>query len=67
MGRKKEGYVITVHYPESGKDILEMRRRIGAAYIRFVEDYILALPAGGKQKNDMYARVIQYLRAGTFL
>ncbi|RCX08290.1 hypothetical protein DFR58_1432 [Anaerobacterium chartisolvens] len=67
MGRKKEDYVISVHYPEADQDIVEMRRRMGDAYIGFVEEYILALPVGGKQKNDMYTQVVQYLRAGTFL
>lgn len=57
MARSKDSYIIRVHYPETEEDMFEIRRRIGAAYIQFVKDYILALPVSNEEKNKLYEKV----------
>ena len=62
MARSKGSYIIKVHYPESKKDMMEIRRRMGAAYIQFVKDYILTLPISSGEKNKLYEKVYKHLK-----
>lgn len=56
-----DSYIIIVHYPEAKEDMLEIRKRAGAAYIEFVKEYIAALPAGDGEKNKLYELVCEHL------
>lgn len=61
MARSKDSYIIKVHYPETKEDMFEIRRRMGAAYIQFVKDYILTLPISDEEKNELYEKVYEHL------
>ena len=58
MGRSKKTYTINVHYPKNEEELLCMRKSMGEAYIKFVKDYILALPVTDEQKNQLYSKVL---------
>lgn len=61
MARLKDSYTIKVHYPGTEEDMLEIRRRMGAAYIQFVKDYILTLPINDEEKNKLCEKVFEHL------
>lgn len=61
MARSKDTYIIKVHYPEKEEDVFETRKRMGAAYIQFVKDYILTLPIRDEEKNKLYEKVSEHL------
>ncbi len=61
MARSKDSYIIKVHYPGTEEDMFEIRRRMGAAYIQFVKDYILTLPISDEEKNELYEKVYEHL------
>ncbi len=60
MSRSKDSYIIEVHYPED-EGVFEIRKRMGAAYIQFVIDYILALHISDEEKNKLYTKVTEML------
>jgi hypothetical protein len=57
MDRSKGAYIINIHYPETQDGILELRKRMGNAYIHFVKDYIMTLPISDAEKNKLYIKV----------
>lgn len=61
MARSKQEYIIKVHYPKEEKDELELRKRMGKAYMKFVEDYIMTLPINDEEKNKLYFNVFDKL------
>lgn len=61
MARSKYSYLIKVHYPETEVGMIEIRKRMGAAYAQFVKDYILTLPISKEEKNILYTKVIDHL------
>ena len=61
MARSKDSYIIKVHYPEGEEGMSEIRKRMGAAYTRFVKDYILTLPISDEEKNKLYTKVSERL------
>lgn len=61
MARSKDSYIIKVHYPKTEEDMFEIRRRMGAAYIQFVKDYILTLPISDEEKNKLYEKAYEHL------
>ncbi len=61
MARSKKSYAIKVHYPEDDEGMLQLRKRMGAAYIRFVKNHILALPISDEAKNELYTNVLERL------
>lgn len=62
MSRKKDRYIINVHFPDSEDELLELRKRMGIAYVNFVEEYIKKLPIDDEKKNKIYIDVIQKLK-----
>jgi hypothetical protein len=61
MARVKKSYSINVHYPESEEGLLNLRKNMAEAYLKFVEDYILALPVCAEQKNKLYSEILELL------
>jgi hypothetical protein len=61
MARSKDSYIIKIHYPETEVGMVEIRKRMGVAYVKFVRDYILTLPISDEEKNTLYARVTEHL------
>ena len=62
MIRSKDTLIILVHYPSKEEDILELRKRMGSAYGRFIQNYILNLPINDKEKNKLFKDVVENLR-----
>jgi len=61
MAGSKASYVVEVHFPEGEEGILEIRKRMGAAYAQFVKDYILTLSISDEEKNELYIKVVEHL------
>jgi len=61
MTRPKDSYIIEVHYPESPEKFIELRRRLGKAYIEFIIGYITELPICLEEKNELYIDFIEQL------
>lgn len=61
MVRSKEMYVINVHFPEDESEKLELRKRMGNAYVEFIKGYIMNLPISDNKKNELYLKVIDKL------
>lgn len=61
MSRKKEDYIVYVHLPDSKDKLIELRKCIGSAYIKFAEDYIKTLSIADDLKNEIYFHLIQKL------
>lgn len=61
MARSKDIHIIKVRYPENKAEILELKKRMGNAYGQFIKNYILNLPIGDKEKNSLYASVVEHL------
>jgi len=61
MARWKDSYIVKVHYPEAKEDMLVIKRKMGAAYVQFVKDYILTLPISNKEKNRLYVKIAEQL------
>lgn len=61
MARPKDTCIIKVHYPETEEGMFEIRKRMGAAYVQFVRDYILTLPISDEEKNKLYEKVTEHL------
>ena len=59
MIRSKDTLIIQVHYPSKEEDILELRKRMGNAYGRFIQNYILNLPINDKEKNKLFKDVVE--------
>ena len=66
MGRSKNSYIIKVHYPETEEGMLDLRKRMGTAYIKFIKDYILTLPISDEQKNKLHTEVIEQMNRKTY-
>lgn len=62
LARSKNGYIINVHYPSNELALFELRKRMGNAYIKFIQDYIKTLPIDDDQKNKLYLSVIEKLQ-----
>lgn len=62
MSRKKDAYIVNVHFPNSEDELIELRKRMGIAYVNFVEEYIKKLPIEDEKKNKIYIDVIQKLK-----
>ncbi|HEY9062356.1 MAG TPA: hypothetical protein VIO64_17930 [Pseudobacteroides sp.] len=62
MARPKDSYIIEVHYPQSKGELIELRRRMGKAYIEFISDYILGLPICDGEKNKLYLKIVNELK-----
>lgn len=61
MAGSKGEYIINVHYPNSESGLFELRRRLGNAYIEFIQNYIKTLPIDDEDKNKIYISVIEKL------
>lgn len=61
MVRSKDSHIIEVHYPETEEEIADLKKRIGSAYSQFIKHYILTLPINDKEKNKLYAAVVENL------
>ena len=61
MVRSKEVHIIKVHYPENETEMLDLKKRMGNAYGQFIKNYILTLPISYKEKNKLYASVVEHL------
>ncbi|KNY24883.1 hypothetical protein [Pseudobacteroides cellulosolvens] len=62
MARPKDSYIIEVHYPKSQGGLIELRRRLGKAYIEFIKGYIMGLPICGEEKDELYIKIIERIR-----
>ena len=56
-------YTITMHYPSDEASLIEMRKRMGSAHIKYIQSYIMSLPISDTQKNHLYEDVIKNLRS----
>jgi hypothetical protein len=57
----KDSYLINIHYPETETEMLELRKRLGDAYIQFVKDYVLNLNITNEEKNILYVNITKRL------
>ncbi|URZ06416.1 hypothetical protein [Clostridium felsineum] len=62
MPRSKNGYSINVHYPSDKSALVQLRKRMGKAYVKFIQDYIKTLPIDDNKKNELYFNVIEKLK-----
>ena len=62
MARKKNGYAINIYFPKSEDKLIEIRKRMGISYIKFVQTYIMNLQIEDEQKNNVYLRIIKILQ-----
>ena len=62
IARPKDSYMVRVHYPETEEGMLEIKRRMGAAYIQFVKEYILSLPISDEGKNKLFEETSEHLK-----
>jgi hypothetical protein len=56
-----------MHLPASEDRMIELRKRMGISYIKFVEKYIKCLPIDDEQKNKIFIKVIDKLQESSNL
>jgi hypothetical protein len=62
MARPKDSYVIEVHYPKSKDELIELKKRMGKAYIEFLRGFIIGLPICDEEKNKLYLKIVEKLK-----
>ncbi len=65
MARPKDSYIIEVRYPENQEKLIDLRRRVGRAYMEFLEGYITKLPVCSQEKNKLYIEIMKQLGLNT--
>lgn len=63
MSRSQKKYTIEIQYPKTSEEMLYIRKKLGAAYLEFVKEYLASLSIDHDEKTMIYNKVLQKFKA----